>query len=45
MRPGRLFLYALSTVFFLLVACSDEAGGPGVYEARGIVEDVDVTRA
>ena len=45
MRPGRVSLCALATGFLLLVACSDEAGGPGVYEARGIVEDVDVTGA
>lgn len=35
--------WALASV--LLAACSSEEGGPGVYSARGIVEDVDVERA
>lgn len=41
--PMRLL--ATSIAMLLFIACSDEAGGPGVYQARGTVEDVDVERA
>ncbi|MEM9176647.1 MAG: SCO family protein [Myxococcota bacterium] len=41
-RAGALAALALAAI---LVGCSGEEGGPGVYAARGTVEDVDVEGA
>ncbi len=49
MKPAGLVSSAIAVlmapILLLVLGCSDEEGGPGVYPARGIVEDVDVERA
>lgn len=47
MNRGHRFARVIPILIapFLLLGCSGEDGGPGLYDARGTVEDVDVERA
>lgn len=47
MGRGALRAFAATTVLLapLVLGCPQEEGGPGVYDARGVVEDVDVEGA